>query len=102
MIALNQRIILDERLTLEKEEGIHHEIYQTIGTVWAHIALKRNHDIFGHADKPCVYSFTVRKSNRLTACTLGRLHWGDQTLYITHVAPSERYPQYLMGQCVKR
>ncbi len=100
MITLNQRIILDERITEEKEEGIHHEIYQTIGTVWAHIAFKRSYDSNGSAHKPCIYSFAVRKSDRLASCTLGRLHWGDKTLDITHVEPCEKHPQYLVGQCV--
>jgi hypothetical protein len=101
-MILNKCIILDERLTQEKEGGIHHEIYQTIGTVWAHIALKRDSHVNGHANQPCVYSFVVRKSDRLTGCTLGRLHWGDKTLYVTNVAPSEKYPQYLIGQCIER
>lgn len=101
MITLNQRIILDERIIEEKEEGIHHEIYQTIGPVWAYIAFKRNYDSNGSADQPCVYSFAVRKSDRLMACTLGRLHWGTHTLHITHVSPSEKYPQYLIGYCVE-
>lgn len=100
MITLNQRIILDERIITEKEEGIHHEIYQTIGPVWAHIAFKRSLNIDGSADQSCVYSFAVRKSDRLRACTLGRLHWGDHTLYITHVYPSEKHPEYLTGYCV--
>lgn len=99
MITLNQRIILDERVITEKEEGIHHEIYQTIGPVWAHIAFKRGHDSNGSSHQPCVYSFTVRKSDRLAACTLGRLHWKDKTLYITHICISEKHPQYLTGYC---
>jgi hypothetical protein len=99
-MILNQRIVLDERITQEKEEGIHHEIYQTIGPVWAHITLKRSHNLDGSTDKPCVYSFAVRKSARLTGCNLGRLHWGEHTLYITHVSSSEKYPQYLVGCCL--
>lgn len=82
MLLLNQRIILDERIIVEKEEGIHHENYQTMGSIWANITLKRGPDINGSASQSCVYSFIVRKSDRLTSCTLGRLHWGKQTLYI--------------------
>lgn len=99
MITLNQRIILDERITKEKEEGIYHEIYQTIGPVWAHIAFKRGHDNNGSPHQPCIYSFAVRKSDRLISCVLGRLHWGNQTLYITNILFSEKYPQYLIGYC---
>lgn len=101
MPLLNQRIILDERITIEKEEGIHHENYQTLGTIWASITLKRSPDINGSAIQPCVYSFIVRKSDRLTSCTLGRLHWGNKTLYITHVSPCVKQPQYLVGQCIR-
>jgi hypothetical protein len=100
MIILNQRVILDERITLEKEEGIHHEIYQTIGPVWAHISLKRSHEINDFTNKPCIYSFVMRKSNRLTSCVLGRLHWRKQVLYVTQVCTAEKYPQYLIGHCL--
>jgi|GEM_PF-5378438 len=102
MITLNQRIILDERVIEETEKGIHHEIYKTKGTVWAHVAFKGSCNNNDSAHQSCLYSFAVRKSDRLTGCTLGRLHWNNHILYITNVFTSEKYPQYLMGYAVSK
>ena len=102
MIKLNQRIMLDERVMEEKEEGVHHELYKTIGPLWAHVAVKGGFHNNGPTHQPCLYSFAVRKSDRLMNCTLGRLHWGKHTLYITIVFTSPQYPQYLLGCAVLR